>query len=144
MLLKSSIFMLLGSTLVGGFAICELCQPLPAAMARTLLAGDSPSHAPVANTLSQVTLHVEGMTCGGCTLATRKVLLRLPGVERADVSYERKQAVVTYDPAKVTPAQMIAAVKTLNYTATVVAGPRAAPKGAAADGGRRRDSTRTS
>ncbi|MDQ3137285.1 MAG: heavy-metal-associated domain-containing protein [Gemmatimonadota bacterium] len=145
MLLKSSIFMLLGSTLVGGFAVCELCQPPPTAMARlTLPAGDSPSHAPVANTLSQVTLRVEGMTCGGCTLATRKVLLRLPGVERADVSYERRQAVVTYDPAKVTPAQMIAAVKTLNYTATVVAVPHAAPTGAAADGGRRRDSAHTS
>ncbi|MBA3497498.1 MAG: heavy-metal-associated domain-containing protein [Gemmatimonadales bacterium] len=111
---------------------------------RTLLAGDSPSHPPGANTLSQVTLRVEGMTCGGCTLATRKVLVRLPGVKRADVSYERRQAVVTYDPAKVTPAQMIAAVKTLNYTATVVAGPQAVPTGAAADGGRHRDSTRTS
>jgi copper chaperone CopZ len=72
------------------------------------------------------------MTCGGCTLATRKVLTRLPGVVRADVTYDPQQAVVTYDPAKVTVAQMIAAVKTLNYTATVVADPKAASvKGAA-------------
>ena len=95
------------------------------ALARNALALD---------TLTQVTLHVEGMTCGGCTIATRKVLTRLPGVARADVSYEQKQAVVTYDPAKVTPAQMIAAVKTLNYTATLVAGPHAAPMSGAPTG----------
>jgi hypothetical protein len=41
------------------------------------------------------------------------------------------QVVVTYDPAKVTVAQMIAAVKTLTYTATVVAGPLAAPANSA-------------
>lgn len=66
-----------------------------------------------------VTLHIEGMTCGGCTLATRKVLERLDGVTKADVSYEKKRAVVTYDPARVTVTQMIAAVATLKYVATV-------------------------
>ena len=71
-------------------------------------------------TLDTVTLHVEGMTCGGCTLATRKVLERLAGVTKAKVSYEEKRATVVYDPAKVTVQQMIAAVATLKYTATVV------------------------
>ena len=68
-----------------------------------------------------VTLAVKGMTCGGCVLGTRKVLTRLPGVAKADVSYEKGTAVVTYDPTKVTVEQMIAAIKTLGYTATVVA-----------------------
>jgi hypothetical protein len=36
------------------------------------------------------------------------------------VSYETGRAVVIYDPAKVTVAQMIAAIATLTYTATVV------------------------
>lgn len=67
-----------------------------------------------------VTLTVEGMTCGGCTLATRKVLTRLDGVERAVVTYEPPRAVVTFDPGKVTTEQMIAAIKTLGYRATVV------------------------
>ena len=75
--------------------------------------------------LDTVTLHIEGMTCGGCTLATRKVLERLDGVAKADVSYEHKRAVVTFDPAKVTVEQMIAAVATLEYTATVIAPERA-------------------
>lgn len=67
-----------------------------------------------------VTIAVKGMTCGGCVLGTRKVLTRLPGVTEADVSYEKGTAVVTYDPAKVTVEQMIAAIRTLGYTASVV------------------------
>lgn len=74
--------------------------------------------APIA--VDTVTLHIEGMTCGGCTLATRKVLEGLDGVHKAEVSYEKKRAVVTFDPARVTVDRMIAAVATLKYTATVV------------------------
>jgi len=68
-----------------------------------------------------VTFNIEGMTCGGCVLGVRKVLTRLPGVSKADVTYEESRAVVTYDPAAVTLAQMTAAIKTLGYKATVVA-----------------------
>lgn len=71
-----------------------------------------------------VALKVKGMTCGGCVLGVRKVLTRLPGVSKADVSYEKSRAVVTYDSAKVTPAQMIAAIKTLGYLATIETAPR--------------------
>lgn len=45
---------------------------------------------------------------------------RLPSVTTADVSYEKGTAVVTYDPAKVTVAQMVEAIKTLGYMATPV------------------------
>ena len=69
-----------------------------------------------------VTFAVQRMTCAGCVLGTRKVLTRLPGVAKADVSYEKGTAVVTYDPAKVTVEQMVAAIKTLGYTATKVTG----------------------
>ncbi|MBX9856976.1 MAG: cation transporter [Gemmatimonadaceae bacterium] len=69
-----------------------------------------------------VTFAVKGMTCAGCVLGTRKVLTRLPGVTKAEVSYEKGTAVITYDPAKVTEAQMVAAIKTLGYTATKVTG----------------------
>lgn len=72
-----------------------------------------------------VTLEVKGMTCGGCVLSTRKVLTRLPGVTKVDVSYEKGTAVVTYDPRKVTVEQMVAAIKTLGYTATPAAPPTA-------------------
>lgn len=74
---------------------------------------------PARDTLQKVTLHLEGMTCGGCTLATRQVLTRLDGVEKAVVTYEPPRAVVTFDSRKVTVPRMIAAIKTLGYRATV-------------------------
>ena len=70
-----------------------------------------------------VVFKITGMTCGGCVFAVRKVITRLPGVSKADVSYEKSRAVVTYDPKLVTIAQMIAAIKTLGYSATVDASP---------------------
>ena len=52
------------------------------------------------------TLDVQGMTCGGCTASVRIVLKKLDGVTDAKVSFDEKKAVVTYDPAKVTPQKM--------------------------------------
>jgi copper chaperone CopZ len=106
----------------GTFGICDLCPSSRTPFAA--LAAIPPVSASATQTsamaLDTVTLHIEGMTCGGCTLATRTVLERLDGVTKAEVSYEKKRAVVTFDPARVTVAQMLAAVATLKYTATVL------------------------
>lgn len=48
------------------------------------------------------------------------MLERLDGVTKAEVSYEQRRAVVTYDPSKVTVEQMVAAVATLKYKAALV------------------------
>jgi len=48
-----------------------------------------------------VTLGISGMTCGGCVKSVTNVLAALDGVTKADVSLEKKCAVVVYDPAKV-------------------------------------------
>jgi len=64
-----------------------------------------------------VTLKIDGMTCGGCVFGVEKVLTRLNGVRKADVSYDNGNAVVTFDPGKVTVQQMIAAIRTLGYKA---------------------------
>ena len=115
----------------GVLSICDLCPPgarsvaalFPAAHAavvgraatRTAIVAVAPSADP-----KIATFHVDGMTCGGCVIGVRKVLTRLDGVERAEVSYEGQRAVVTYDPAKVTIEQMIAAIGTLGYKASIV------------------------
>jgi mercuric transport protein len=101
-------------------AVCDLCQP--SASASTAAQGPAHRLTAAATAVEQktVTLRIEGMTCGGCAIATRKVLARLPGVSRVEVSYEQQQALVTYDPVKVTADQMIAAVRTLGYRATLV------------------------
>ncbi len=49
----------------------------------------------------------------------KKALEGLKGVNRADVSLRRKEAVVTFDPAHVTVAKMIEAVDRLGFRATV-------------------------
>jgi copper chaperone CopZ len=79
------------------------------------------------------TLHVEGMTCGGCATAVKLVLQKTAGVMTSKVSYEEKQAVVTYDPARTTPAKIAAAVAdALSYKVTVAdANPRLAAPAAA-------------
>ena len=67
------------------------------------------------------TLHIEGMTCGSCATAVQLVLKKVPGVAAARVSYERKQAVVTYDPSKTNPARIASALRAqLPYTVTPV------------------------
>lgn len=126
-MIKSSLLGLVGASSIGAFAICDLCQPAAEAAATpawVAQAEAAPVAAPVAE-LKKVTLKVEGMTCGGCAIGARKVLERLDGVQKAEVSYEDSRAVVTYDPKKVTVEQMIAAVGKLGYKAMIVE-----PKGA--------------
>lgn len=66
------------------------------------------------------TLHIEGMTCGGCETAVKMVLKKTPGVVSSTVSYERKRAVVRYEPAKTTPEKIAKAIATaLSYKVTV-------------------------
>ena len=119
---------------VGLLSVCELCKsPVPVATRLAYASATaSPANVPFAvevQVLETVTLDVQGMTCGGCAIGVRTVLNRLPGVSKSVVSYETHQAVVTYDPSKVTVAQMIAAIATLKYTATPLT-PKAAPSGA--------------
>ena len=45
----------------------------------------------------------------------------LEGVLAAEVSYERREAVVEYDPAKTSPEKIVAAVEKLGYKAAVKA-----------------------
>lgn len=107
----------------GALSLCDVCAP--GANARVIPTGLTPMSVTTGQqavrSTQTVTLTVKGMTCAGCVIGTRTVLERLPGVTTADVSYEKGTAVVTYDPAKVTVAQMVAAIKTLGYTATPVA-----------------------
>jgi len=119
----------------GGLSLCDLCggstgaageQLVRAANASIPLVGYAATQgitgAGVATAVKTktVTFKVEGMTCGGCVIGVRKVLTRLPGVSKADVTYEESRAVVSYDPAKVTLKQMTDAIATLGYKATVV------------------------
>jgi len=53
-----------------------------------------------------VTIRVEGMHCGGCSSSVAKALKATEGVEDAQVSFEKGEAVVRYDDQKVTVAKL--------------------------------------
>jgi copper ion binding protein len=63
---------------------------------------------------------VEGMTCGGCEVAVEMKVGRLDGVERVEASHRKGRAEVTYDPGKVTPERIVAAIEELGYAAALV------------------------
>lgn len=89
---------------------------------------------PLVAATSTTTLHIEGMTCAGCETAVKLVLEKTPHVTGQQVSYEAKQAIVTYDASRTTPAKIAAAIAdALSYKVTVVdtAAPQSKPKFAA-------------
>ena len=63
----------------------------------------------------QVVLQVDGMTCASCNVTVRKALTNLEGVQEARVTFEPPQAVVVYDPARATPAQLTGATTNVGY-----------------------------
>ncbi|MBC9070631.1 heavy-metal-associated domain-containing protein [Thauera sp. CAU 1555] len=65
--------------------------------------------------MNEVTIKVEGMSCGGCVRNVTGVLKALAGVSEAEVSLDGASARVSYDPAQVTPEQMRAAVEAAGF-----------------------------
>ena len=63
------------------------------------------------------TLKIEGMTCGGCVRSVAAVLKALPGVDDAQVSLERNEAQVTFDPTQVDVTRLKGAVEEAGYRA---------------------------
>jgi len=61
----------------------------------------------------RVTLKVEGLTQTGCSspASVKGTILRTEGVTQAEVSRERGEAIVEFDPAKVDLRQLMAKVE---------------------------------
>ena len=66
-----------------------------------------------------VTLAVPGMTCAACPITVKTALAKVVGVERTDVSFEKREAVITYDDAKTTVAALTKATADAGYPSTV-------------------------
>ena len=64
---------------------------------------------------SEVTIRVQGMSCGGCVRNVTGVLKALPGVIDAEVSLDSAQARVSYDPASVSVEQMREAIEEAGF-----------------------------
>ncbi len=89
----------------------------------------APSAAAQATT--QTTLRVQGMTCSGCEATVGSVLTGLDGVSDARPDRSTETVAITYDPARVTPEQMIQAINTNTYYQASAADGSALAPGAA-------------
>jgi len=67
-----------------------------------------------------ITLAVEKMYCAACPLTVKTAIEKIAGVKDAKVDYQKKQAVVTFDPAKTTAEAVAAASTNVGYPARVV------------------------
>src|SRR2546427_11752007 len=75
--------------------------------------------APSSTAGEKTTLAIKGMTCGGCVAAVKLKLKRTVGVTAFEVSLERGEADVTYDPAKTDPNKIAESVSETGFTASV-------------------------
>ena len=72
----------------------------------------------VATGTQRVTLSIYGLSCGGGgALTAERALTKRPGVLRAYVNPATETAYVVYDPARVTPSDLIAAVESVGLRA---------------------------
>ncbi|MFN3980598.1 MAG: heavy metal translocating P-type ATPase [Caldilinea sp.] len=67
----------------------------------------------------ELIIPIVGMHCANCANTVGRSLKRMPGVDEASVSYASERAVITYDPKRVTPEQMIEMIKSLGYGAAL-------------------------
>lgn len=69
---------------------------------------------------------VDGMTCGGCAIATKMALRKLDGVVEASTAFDENtgegSAWAIYDPNRIQPDRLMAAIRQLGYSPTPVEG----------------------
>ena len=70
-------------------------------------------------TTKTVTLSVPGMTCEVCPITLKKALSKVAGVQKAEVSFEKREAVVTFDDAKNNAEALTKATENAGYPSSV-------------------------
>lgn len=79
---------------------------------------EEPPHAAVPKTgLKTVFVPVEGMSCMVCATSIKKTLSALDGVSEVELNLGERRARVRYDPAKLSPERLTAAINSLGYKA---------------------------
>lgn len=71
--------------------------------------------------VNTVTLAVPGMTCAACPITVKKALQKVPGVSKVSVSYEKKEAVVSFDDARTSVKALENATFEAGYESTLKA-----------------------
>ncbi|MEO6625286.1 MAG: mercury resistance system periplasmic binding protein MerP [Burkholderiaceae bacterium] len=67
-----------------------------------------------------VTLSVPTMDCPVCPITVKKALTKVSGVAQASVSFDKREATVTFDDARTTAEALTKATKDAGYPSSVV------------------------
>ena len=84
----------------------------------SLLALSAAFAAPAWATTQAVTLSVPGMTCAACPLTVKQALNKVKGVSKTEVSYEKRQAVVSFDDSLTNVQTLTKATADVGYPST--------------------------
>ncbi|UPQ81405.1 mercury resistance system periplasmic binding protein MerP [Pseudomonas knackmussii] len=74
---------------------------------------------PVWAATQTVTLAVPGMTCAACPFTVKKALTKVDGVTKAEVSFEKREAIVTFDDAKTNAQALTKATEDAGYPSSI-------------------------
>lgn len=66
-----------------------------------------------------VKLAVPGMTCAACPITVKTAIAKVAGVNKVDVSFDRREAVVTFDDAKTNVQKLTQATENAGYPSSV-------------------------
>lgn len=69
--------------------------------------------------IQTITLAVPGMTCAACPITVKKALSKVEGVSQVDVSFDKREAVVTFDDAKTSVRKLTQATENAGYPSSV-------------------------
>lgn len=72
-------------------------------------------------TSQTVTLDVPGMTCAACPITVKKALTKVDGVQKVKASFEKREAVVTFDDKKTSVEKLSLASANAGYPVTLKA-----------------------
>lgn len=75
--------------------------------------------APVFAATQTVTLSVPGMTCASCPITVKHALSKVEGVSKTDVSFDKRQVVVTFDDAKTNVQKLTKATEDAGYPSSL-------------------------
>lgn len=67
--------------------------------------------------MKQLVIPVDGMACGSCAERVKKTLVAIDGVGNTNVSVDEKNVVTHYDPRKLSPQRLVAAINGLGFKA---------------------------
>lgn len=75
--------------------------------------------APVLAATQTVTLSIPGMTCSTCPITVKKAISKVEGVSKVNVTFEAREALVTFDDAKTSVQKLTKATENAGYPSSV-------------------------